>query len=171
MTKRAKVGALIGVVIGVPVVGLAVFIYLLRGPCSQASLVMKYETHNLDAIQRAGLPTADVLPFARPELPRKWGELVGFKPPVWPANRMLQLFSRNGPLEGTPYRKNRGIVFNGITMVETHGWINGKDFGLAYTTTTNRLPSPYWTKHLIGNWSVWYTDGNAPPRADGLWYE
>lgn len=171
MTKRSKVVTVLGVVVGVPMLGLAVFVYLLHCPFSQASLVLKYEAHNLDAIHSAGLPTADVLPFARPELPRKWGEVSGFKAPVWPANRLLQFFSRNGPLEGTPYTKNRGIVFNGITMVETHGWINGKDFGLAYTTTTNRLPAPYWTKHLIGNWSVWYTDGNTPPLTEGLWYE
>jgi hypothetical protein len=172
MKKRWKITlATFGVMLLVPAIAIIVFSYLLKGPYSQAALVVKYEQNNLDALRRARLPTVTNLPSARAEYPRPWAYVTGFTPPIWPKFRLLQFFTRNGPLEGTPYERNRGIIYNEIAMIETHGWMNGKDWGLAYTTTTNRLPAPYWTKHLTGNWSVWYTDGNRPPERDGLWYE
>ena len=162
---------LTGFLLGGVALIIAVLIYFLNGPFSQASLTKKFEAHNLTSIGAANLPVVDSLPSARPEIPRKWVTVAGFKSPVWPASRRLAHYFHNGPLEGNPYKENRAIIFNSITLIETHGWFNGRDWGLAYTTTTNRLPSPYWTKHLVGDWSVWYIGGGTPPESDGLWYE
>ena len=163
----------IGFVIIVILLGLpfGVFVFLLTGPYSQRALVLNYEAANLTAIQSAKLPTVDTLPFARTEYPRQWVEVPGFRSPLCLSSGLIGWVIKNGPLEGAPYKTNKGIIFNDIIMIETHGWVNGKDWGLAYTTSAKKLPPPYWTKHLVGNWSVWYTGGDAQPEHEGQWYK
>lgn len=140
------------------------------GPLSQRHLVKKHEAHNLRALQSAKLQTLDAFPDSDITYLEPWRKVPGFIPP-WTSPLPFSFGLSNGPLEGASFDGNYAVIVGDVTLVMTHRWVNGKNWGLAYNPHQRTIPTPYWSKHLVDDWYVWYFGGDGHPEKAGMWYE
>lgn len=150
---------------------LVVMMLLLKGPLSQASQLKRYEKENLEAIQNAGLNVVTEFPDTDITNEEPYRPIPGFKAP-WTVGDLLSLvhFS-NGPIEGVPYKNCYGIIINKTVLIATHGWVDGKRWGIVYNPTHVSIPVPYWSTPITKDWEAWHLHYTSTPKEQGLWYK
>jgi len=168
--KAARIiGAIVLIVI---LIWCAIYALLIWGPASQSYLIRKYESANLAALNAADLQTMTNFPMTDITYMDPYRPIPGFKAPWTPGFFLSLLRISNGPLEGQPMQKGvHGVKLTNGYMIATHEWFNARDWGLYYSDDHTPLPTPYWSKHIVGNWQVWYFHYSSNPEKPGMWYK
>lgn len=147
---------------------------MIWGPLSQAAQLKRHEEENLEAIRNANLNVVAEFPTTDITYQEPYRPIPGFKVPWTPGLFLSLARLSNGPLEGAPFGRDRrafGLIVGNTILIGTHGWVNGRKWGIAYNPHHTTIPLPYWSTTITTDWQAWFLKYDFIPSMPGIWYK